>query len=92
MIQNVPVNYRSDADRPLHKVDARGYFAETDLTEWAEQSVIAANKKPDAAHWGALVFWIVIAGLLIARYTLIDPAKLRPQAGSIPAAVSSVAR
>lgn len=69
---------------------AHAHLSEPELTAWAEQSTIAANEKSRFGHLWTLVFWTIVAGLLITRFFLIDPAKLRPEDTSSSASVSSV--
>jgi len=60
---------------------------EQELSSWAEQSIPTKNK-PGVGRLGTLAFWTVIAGLLIARFFLIDPEKLRPVETSPAPAIS----
>lgn len=69
----------SDVSRPLLKTDDGQLLSEAELSEWAEQSTIATHRDSDRSHFGELMFWILVACLLIARFFVIDPAKLRPQ-------------
>ena len=70
--------------------DTHGHLSEPELSVWAEQATIAANEGSNFGRLGTLVFWSVIAGLLIARFFIIDPAKLRPESASAPVSLSSV--
>ncbi|MBY0380522.1 MAG: hypothetical protein K2W78_01180 [Xanthobacteraceae bacterium] len=63
---------------------------EQELSNWAGQSV-SAKHKSGVGRLGTLAFWTVIAGLLIARFFVIDPAKLRPVETSNPVTVSQSA-
>ena len=56
-------------------------LSEQELSAWAEQSMIAASGKSRFGHLGTLVFWTVVAGLLIARFFVVDPSTLRPHDG-----------
>jgi hypothetical protein len=67
-----------------------GHLSEPELSVWAEQAMIAGNERSNCGRLGTLVFWSVIAALLIARFFIIDPAKLRPESASAPASLSSV--
>jgi hypothetical protein len=71
------------AQRNLSATDL-SQMAEPELAVWAAQTVVA---KPDTAlvRYGALVFWTVIAGLLIARVLFVDVAKLRPETSATAA-------
>lgn len=61
------------------------YLSEPELSAWAEQSTMASNGRSRFGHLGTLAFWTIVAGLLIARFFVVDPATLRPHDTSISA-------
>jgi hypothetical protein len=66
-----------------------GRLSESELSVWAEQSTIKSGNKSRFGRLGTLAFWTVVAGLLIARFFVVDPAKLRPE--NPPTPLASVA-
>ena len=83
------MKYPSSKTRPArHSVDARA-MSEQELSEWAEKSALLANEGYGVFSFGAAIFWSVIAAILIARFLLIDPAKLRSStAAATPSNIS----
>jgi hypothetical protein len=65
------------------------HLSEPELSTWAEQSTIAASGRSRFGHLGTLAFWTIVAGLLIARFFVVDPATLRPEGVSSSVSVSS---
>ena len=64
-------------------------MSEQELSEWAGKSGLLANEGYGVFGIGTAVFWSVVAVILIARFFLIDPVKLRPSSAlTAPAAVS----
>ena len=64
-------------------------MSEQELSEWAEKSALLANEGYGVFSFGTAIFWSVIAAILIARFLLIDPAKLRPaSASATPSTIS----
>ncbi len=68
------------------------YLSEQELSAWAERSAIASNNGSRFVGLGALAFWAVVAAILIARFFIIDPAKLRPTAAATPFVILSEAQ
>ena len=54
---------------------------EPELVQWAEQSAIS-SKMDKLSGYGAVVFWILVAGLLAAKVLLFNPSDLRPAGAS----------
>ena len=50
---------------------------EPELVQWAEQSAISSTMDK-LSGYGAVVFWILVAGLLAAKVLLFNPSDLRP--------------
>ena len=67
---------RAHTDRDLSAL------AEQDLGAWAEQTLAAAKPDTRFVRYGAIAFWAVVAGLLLARVLLVDVTKLRPEASA----------
>ena len=63
-------------------------MAEPELTRWAEQKTVGSNSDTPVVRLGAILFWAVVAALLLARVFLVDPDKLKP-AASITGATGS---
>ncbi len=82
--------FASRSDLGPDSMLAHARLSEPELSAWAEQSTIAANEGSRFGRVGTLAFWTVVAGLLIVRFFVIDPAKLRPEASSSSVSVSSV--
>lgn len=82
---------RSDFGRDgmLGHSNAHAHLSEPELSAWAEQSTIAARGRSRFGRLGTLAFWTIVAGLLIARFFVVDPATLRPEGTSPSVSVSS---
>ncbi len=62
-------------------------MAEPELVQWAEQKAVNGNADTPLVRIGFVLFWAVVAVLLLARIFVIDPAKFRPaESASTPAA------
>ncbi len=64
-------------------------MAEPELAQWAERKTVGSNSDTPLVRLGAVLFWIVVAALLLARIFLVDPDKLRPTASSTGATSSA---
>lgn len=64
-------------------------MAEPELAQWAEQKTVGSKSDTPLVRLGAILFWVVVALLLLARIFLVDSDKLRP-AASTAGATSSV--
>jgi hypothetical protein len=80
---------RSDLSAASLGAETHGHLSEPELSAWAEHATITAGGQSHFGRLGTLAFWTIIAGLLIARFFVIDPAKLRPESASAPVSVSS---
>ena len=63
-----------------HDSARRGFernLNEPELVQWAEQSAISSTMDK-LSGYGAVVFWILVAGLLAAKIVLFNPSDLRP--------------
>lgn len=59
-------------------------MAEPELAAWAGKTIAARPDTP-FVRYGAIAFWTVVAGLILARVLLVDVAKLRPETAAAPA-------
>ena len=50
---------------------------EPELVQWAEQSAISSTMDK-LSGYGAVVFWILVVGLVAAKIVLFNPSDLRP--------------
>ncbi|HEY0236796.1 MAG TPA: hypothetical protein VGC86_17350 [Afipia sp.] len=65
------------------------HMAEPELAQWAQQKTVSLNSDTSVVRLGAILFWIVVAALLLARVFLVDPARLKPSASTTAATNSA---
>jgi hypothetical protein len=51
---------------------------EPDLAAWAEKITIDSTNDKRGLWYGAVVFWIVVAGIIAARIAFLDPSRNQP--------------
>ena len=81
---------KSGLARQMQNVSDGSTMSEQELSEWAEKSAFLANEGYGVFCFGTAIFWSVIAAILIARFFLIDPTKLRPVSASAPQSAISM--
>lgn len=64
-------------------------MGEPELAQWAEQKTLGSSSDTPLVRLGAVIFWVIVASLLLAKVFLVDPAKLRPAASSTSATSSA---
>jgi hypothetical protein len=69
--------FASDHDGARARRGFEGNFNEPELVQWAEQSAISSTMDK-LSGYGAVAFWILVAGLLAAKIVLFNPSDLRP--------------
>jgi hypothetical protein len=55
---------------------------EPDLAAWAEKIAIGSTNDRRGLWYGAALFWIVVACLIVARIAFLDPSRVQPATAS----------
>jgi hypothetical protein len=53
---------------------------EPDLAAWAEKITIDSTNDRRGLWYGAALFWIVVACIIVARIAFLDPGRIQPAA------------